>query len=180
MPVVALVGYTNAGKSTLLNALTTAGVAESAQLFSTLDPVTRRLRLPSGQQVLVTDTVGVIHKLPPMVVAAFRATLEELQEASLLLHMVDVTHHNAQEQVRVVEDILQNLNLHGKPTVLVLNKVDLLPAGSDGAIAPETHARLSTGFHDGVRISAVSRFGLDKLLHRIDAALVEVLQPTVA
>ena len=180
IPVVALVGYTNAGKSTLLNVLTGAGVAESAQLFSTLDPVTRRLRLPSGQQVLLTDTVGVIHKLPPMVVAAFRATLEELQEASLLLHVADVTHHNAPEQVRVVEDILQDLDLQRKPVVLVLNKVDLLSAGSDGTTAHHIHDALSTDSPGGLRVSATKRLGLDELLRRIDAALEDVLELIVS
>ncbi|MFC1935749.1 GTPase HflX [Chloroflexota bacterium] len=180
IPVVALVGYTNTGKSTLLNVLTGAGVAESAQLFSTLDPVTRRLRLPSGQQVLLTDTVGIIHKLPPMVVAAFRATLEELQEASLLLHVADVTHHNAQEQVRVVEDILQDLDLQRKPVVLVLNKVDRLLSVSNGTAADHAIGELSTNFLEGVRVSATKRLGLDKLLRHIDAALEKVLELTVS
>jgi len=179
IPVVALVGYTNAGKSTLFNALTTAGVVESTQLFSTLDPVTRRIRLPSGQRVLLTDTVGFIHKLPPTVVAAFRATLEELQEADLLLHVVDMTHHNAQEQVSVVEGVLRDLDLHEKPVVMVLNKVDLLPSGSNGTPADHTHHELLARSLDGVRVSAVKRMGLDKLLGCIDAALTQVLTVTM-
>ncbi|MBI4340095.1 MAG: GTPase HflX, partial [Chloroflexi bacterium] len=135
-PVVALVGYTNAGKSTLFNALTSAGVLESSQLFATLDPVTRRIRLPSSQQALLTDTVGFIHKLPPMVVAAFRATLEELDEATLLLHVVDISHPNAPEQIKVVGSTLADLGLQSKSALLVLNKVDVLlngdPRGLEG------------------------------------------------
>ena len=124
-PVVALVGYTNAGKSTLFNTLSRAGVDTENRLFSTLDPVTRRLALPTGQQFLITDTVGFIHKLPPSIVAAFRATLEELDEADLLLHIVDITHKNAANQCLTVESILKELNLESKPRVTVFNKLDL-------------------------------------------------------
>ena len=124
-PVVALVGYTNAGKSTLFNTLSKAGVDTENRLFSTLDPVTRRLALPTGQQFLITDTVGFIHKLPPSIVAAFRATLEELDEADLLLHIVDITHHNAANQCLTVENILRELNLESKPRITVFNKLDL-------------------------------------------------------
>ncbi|MEE8443462.1 MAG: GTPase HflX, partial [Dehalococcoidia bacterium] len=178
IPIIALVGYTNAGKSTLFNVLTTAGVVESRQLFSTLDPVTRQIRLPSGHRVLLTDTVGFIHKLPPTVVAAFRATLEELQEASLLLHVVDVTHRNSPEQVRVVEGILQDLDLHRKPVVLVLNKVDLLPGGADSQPTHFVRDDSSVDFSGGVMVSAATRFGLDGLLRRIDVALADVLEAT--
>ncbi len=129
VPVVALVGYTNAGKSTLLNTLSGADVLVEDKLFATLDPTTRRLRLPDGQTVLLTDTVGFIHKLPPTVVAAFRATLEELEEADLLLHVVDITHKNAAEQCQTVEDILADLGLEQKPRLTLLNKVDLLGPG---------------------------------------------------
>jgi len=124
-PVVALVGYTNAGKSTLFNTLSKAGVDTENRLFSTLDPVTRRLALPTGQQFLITDTVGFIHKLPPSIVAAFRATLEELDEADLLLHIVDITHHNAANQCLTVENILRELSLESKPRITVFNKLDL-------------------------------------------------------
>ena len=184
IPVVALVGYTNAGKSTLFNALTTAGVAESTQLFSTLDPITRRIRLPSHQQVLLTDTVGFIHKLPPSVVAAFRATLEELQEASLLLQVVDVAHRNAAEQMRVVEDALRDLQVDRVPVMRVLNKIDLLlpePDGSrsgHGLIGPGEGDSL-VSMPDGLRVSAVTGRGLDVLLRHIDATLAEVLDVTV-
>jgi len=126
IPVVALVGYTNAGKSTLLNALSHADVFVEGKLFATLDPTTRRLTLPDKGAVLVTDTVGFIRKLPPTIVTAFRATLEELDEASLLLHVVDLASPNAQEQCQTVEDILADLNLTKKPRITALNKIDLL------------------------------------------------------
>jgi GTP-binding protein HflX len=178
-PVVALVGYTNAGKSTLFNTLTSAGVLSSPRLFATLDPVTRRIRLPSSQQALLTDTVGFIHKLPPMVVAAFRATLEELDEATLLLHVVDISHPNAAEQVKVVNSTLADLGLQNKPALLVLNKVDLL-MGKDGiggvqkleeAAAAAVEA---SGGLEAVRVSAATRYGVDALLRRIDQRLARV------
>ncbi len=125
IPVVALIGYTNAGKSTLFNMLTKASVSVEDRLFSTLDPVTRRLALPTGQQLLITDTVGFIHKLPPSIIAAFHATLEELDEADLLLHVVDIIHRNAANQCLSVERILSDLNLGGKPRITVFNKLDL-------------------------------------------------------
>ena len=125
IPIVALVGYTNAGKSTLFNTLSRASVTVENKLFSTLDPVTRSLALPNGEQFLITDTVGFIHKLPPSIIAAFRATLEELDEADLLLHVVDITHKNAANQCLTVEKILDDLNLKNKPKITVFNKIDL-------------------------------------------------------
>ncbi len=133
--VASLVGYTNAGKSTLLNRLTGAGVVAEDRLFSTLDPVTRRIALPSGRDVLLSDTVGFIQKLPPKVIAAFRATLEEVEESSVILHVVDITHPNAAGQAEVVDQILNELGLSEKPRILVLNKTDLLDT-SNGA-SPE-------------------------------------------
>ena len=130
-PLVSLVGYTNAGKSTLFNALVRAGVLAEAKPFSTLDPITRRMAMPDGTLALLTDTVGFIHKLPHTLVAAFRATLEELAEADLLLHVVDVSHHNAAEHVQVVEDTLAELKLQDKPRLLVLNKMDLAVASEE-------------------------------------------------
>ena len=125
-PMATLVGYTNAGKSTLFNALSNAGVPAEDQLFNTLDPVTRRLRLPDGGDLLLSDTVGFIQKLSPTVVAAFRATLAELSQADLLLHVIDITHPKAPEQAEVVEQTLTDLDLGGKPRLLVINKMDLL------------------------------------------------------
>ena len=126
IPIVALVGYTNGGKSTLLNALSQAEVSIENKLFTTLDPTTRRLALSDRRVVLLSDTVGFIRKLPPAIIRAFRATLEELHEASLLLHVVDLASHNAAAQCQTVEDILADLDLMAKPRVTALNKIDLL------------------------------------------------------
>lgn len=172
VPVVALVGYTNAGKSTLFNALTTAGVTESSALFATLDPVTRRVRLPNDQNVLMSDTVGFIHKLPPTVVAAFHATLEELHDADILLHVVDVTHKNMRQHIAVVEEILSDLGLREKPDLLVLNKADLLPNDS-AFLSNEGDAG------EGTVVSAATRRGLDELLVRVNSLLTQVMVMTV-
>jgi GTP-binding protein HflX len=170
IPVVALVGYTNAGKSTLLNILSQADVLVEDKLFSTLDPVTRRLALPNGQQFLLTDTVGFIHKLPPPIVAAFRATLEELAEADLLLHVVDITHHDAAEQFQTVEEILADLNLTSKPQITVLNKIDVV--GNQEEMNDLDQTALAKPPDDTtVVISALKGWGLDKLLDKIAVAL---------
>src|SRR4030043_488738 len=166
IPVVALVGYTNAGKSTLLNALSQAGVLTEDKLFSTLDPVTRRLALPKGQQFLLTDTVGFIHKLPPSIVAAFRPTLEELAEADLLLHVVDITHHDAAEQFQTVEEILADLNLANKPQITVLNKIDVVGNQEEINTLAQT-APAKPPDDNTVVISALKDWGLDKLLNMI-------------
>jgi GTP-binding protein HflX len=167
-PVVALVGYTNAGKSTLLNALTGAGVLSEDKLFATLDPTTRRTALPSGREVLVTDTVGFINNLPTMLVAAFRATLEEINEASVLLHVVDVTHPNAAEQSATVNDVLEELGADGKPTVIALNKIDLLE--ERGESLTEVVAPLGLDA-DAVPISAATGEGLRILLAAVERLL---------
>ena len=172
LPVVSLVGYTNAGKSTLFNALSDAGVAVHDRLFSTLDPVTKRIWLPTGGNILLTDTVGFIHKLPPTVVDAFRATLEELQEADLLLHVIDITHPKAPEQVEVVEDTLKELGLAETPRLLVVNKMDLLaqsPDGVDRAGLPSL-----PGEHPGVLVSGALGWNMDGLLQEIEARLKEL------
>jgi GTP-binding protein HflX len=169
VPVVAIVGYTNAGKSTLLNRLTAAGVLSEDQLFATLDPTTRRITLPGGRPVLLTDTVGFINHLPTTLVAAFRATLEEIEEATVLLHVLDISHDNAQEQAETVRELLEELNVAGKPMVTALNKVDKLGATTDPAtVADELH--LPT---DYVPISAERGLGIDALLERIEAAVGE-------
>jgi len=126
IPVIALVGYTNAGKSTLLNTLSQADVSVENKLFVTLDPTTRRLVLPGNCTVLMTDTVGFIRKLPPAIVNSFQATLEELSEAFLLIHVVDFSASDAAEQCQAVEDVLDDLNLMDKPRITALNKIDLL------------------------------------------------------
>lgn len=126
MPTISLVGYTNAGKSSLLKILADDSIVARNQLFSTLDPVTRRVRLPSGINILVTDTVGFIRKLPPSLIAAFRATLEEVTDANLIVHVLDISHRNAPEHVEVVQSILKDLNADLKPQLLILNKSDLV------------------------------------------------------
>ena len=164
--VVALVGYTNAGKSTLLNALSKANVAAEDKPFSTLDPVTRRIALPNNRQVLLTDTVGFIHKLPPSIVESFRATLEEIDEADLLIHVVDITHSNAAEQYQTVEDILADLKLDIKPRITVLNKVDR--AAESMEELGEMTFHLKAPSDSIVTISALKGWGLTQLLHKIE------------
>ncbi|WP_171420892.1 GTPase HflX [Corallococcus exercitus] len=162
VPVISIVGYTNAGKSTLLNAITNAEVLAEDKLFATLDPTSRRLRFPQEREVIITDTVGFIRDLPKDLVAAFRATLEELYDASLLLHVVDASDPARDDQVEAVEKILQSLGLMEKPRLMVWNKADQLPADE-----VETLLR-SRG---GVAISAVKREGLATLLAKADTTL---------
>jgi GTP-binding protein HflX len=165
-PVAALVGYTNAGKSTLFNALSRTNVIAENKPFSTLDPVTRRLTSPDGVTFLLTDTVGFIHKLPPSIIAAFRATLEELQEADLILHVVDVTHRNAADQYRTVEDILNDLGLKDKPRLLIINKIDIaLRRPEDVLKLPPDLAQTESS--EIFLVSALKGWYLDRLLNGI-------------
>jgi len=164
-PLASIVGYTNAGKSTLLNRLTGADVLAVDKLFATLDPTTRRLRLPSNQNVLLTDTVGFIRKLPHGLVEAFKATLEEVVQADLLLHVVDVSHPQANEQIQSVDAVLKEIGADGKPTVMVFNKTDRLN-GSREALN-----RLLDRYPHGVAISAASGDGIPALLAELGTQL---------
>ena len=162
LPVISIVGYTNAGKSTLLNALTKAEVLAEDKLFATLDPTSRRLRFPTEREVIITDTVGFIRDLPKDLVNAFRATLEELSDASLLLHVVDLSDPNRDQQVEAVERILEGLELLDKPRLLVWNKAD--------RVAPE-EVEIVLRTRGGVAISAAGREGLSALLEQADRTL---------
>jgi GTPase len=203
LPVVAIVGYTNAGKSTLLNALVgasvvdaqgrqqelpTRGVYVANQLFATLDPTTRRVKLPSGSEALFTDTVGFIQKLPTELVAAFRATLEEITEADVLLHVLDASHTNVRDQAHAVEETLREIKVGDKPMVIALNKIDKSPrrveerrAQADlSLISPHAQRPSFLVTQDefmregnAVRISALKGQGLDELLVYIERALAE-------
>ena len=177
IPTVSLVGYTNAGKSTLLNALSRAEISIEDKLFTTLEPTTRRLTLSNNNTVLLSDTVGFIRKLPLTIVTAFRATLEELSEASLLLHVVDLTSHNAANQCQTVEEILSDLNLMNKPRITVLNKIDLLlPAdktwNESEAIDYLSHWREKID-KTTVVVSASKKWGLSRLLEIISHTLFQ-------
>jgi GTP-binding protein HflX len=166
LEVVALVGYTNTGKSSLLNRLSGSDVLVEDKLFATLDPTTRRVRLPGGRQVLFTDTVGFIKKLPHHLVAAFRATLEGIEEADLLLHVADASHPKADAQVRTVGEVLSELGVADKPTLLVWNKLDLVPGG----------AAAETGRDAGQpAVSVKTGEGLAELLRLIEERLREQL-----
>ncbi len=163
LPVAALVGYTNAGKTTLLNRLTGAGRAAADQLFVTLDPTARLVAGGERAPFILTDTVGFIRKLPHQLVEAFKATLEELQEADLLIHVVDASHSGLDDQAAAVEALLGELQVHDRPTIVALNKIDRL----DGGAAPRA---LVERFH-GVAVSARTGEGLDALLDRVEEAL---------
>jgi GTPase len=171
-PVVALVGYTNAGKSTLLNRLTDADVLSEDQLFATLDPTTRRVALPSGRVALLTDTVGFINNLPTMLIAAFRATLEEISEATVLVHVMDISHPNASDQADTVRDVLADLDVIDKPMITALNKIDLLEGFGDPSEVTEDLSLPS----EYVPISAARGLGIHELLKRIDHVISETFQ----
>jgi GTP-binding protein HflX len=162
--LVSLVGYTNAGKSTLLNALTGADVLAYDQLFATLDPTTRQLRLPNHQPALLTDTVGFIRKLPHDLVESFKATLEEIGEADLLLHVIDTSHPHVDRQIDAVNGVLRELGVHDKPMICVLNKMDLPSAQAQAY-------RLATYLGQSVQVSAVAGTGLDDLKNALADAL---------
>jgi len=166
MPVatIALVGYTNAGKSTLFNSLTKAGVLESSKMFATLDPTIRSVALPSKRQALLSDTVGFIRNLPHTLVSAFRATLEEVQRASLILHVSDASSPLSAEQDVQVERVLKELEVEAKPRLRVMNKIDLLPEAERDALC-EGGAT--------VCVSAIQGAGIPALLERIDDMLQE-------
>lgn len=167
VPTLAIVGYTNAGKSSLINALSGSSIYAKDELFATLDPHSRRLRFPNEQEVVVTDTVGFINHLPESLMKAFMATLEELYDADVLFHVVDIANENYLQQVNVVNEVLSELDLANKPTVLVLNKIDKL--------TPEEIASRKKILGGGIAISAHTKEGLDNLvdraLHTIEAYL---------
>ncbi|MEZ8006987.1 MAG: GTPase HflX [Amylibacter sp.] len=171
-PIVALVGYTNAGKSTLFNRMTGADVFAKDMLFATLDPTMREVELPSGQKIILSDTVGFISELPTQLIAAFRATLEEVLDANLILHVRDISHEETQAQADDVKDILNDLNItsHAKADMIeVWNKTDLL-SDKDWVGAKNTSSR-----HDKVQaVSAVTGYGLKNLLAEIEICLQEV------
>jgi len=160
--VLSIVSYTNAGKSTLLNALTSSDVHIEDKMFATLDPVSRRLRFPREREVIITDTVGFIRDLPDELMAAFRATLEELEDASLLMHVVDVASPDLERRMAAVRKILAEIGLGDAPELLVFNQADRLPPGEADAIA----RRLG-----GVAVSAIDRTGLSELLARAEKLL---------
>jgi GTP-binding protein HflX len=170
IPTVALVGYTNAGKSTLLNHLARSDVYVADQLFATLDPTTRRVELSGGYHALFTDTVGFIQKLPTTLVEAFHATLEEITEADLLLHVVDISHPNAMDQFNAVQDTLDKLEAKHIPVVTALNKIDRL---SD----PESAMEVAENYSKAVAISAVDGSGVKDLLQVVQEELYEKYTP---
>jgi GTP-binding protein HflX len=163
-PLVSIVGYTNAGKSTLLNVLTDAEVLVEDKLFATLDPTTRRLRLPTNQNALLSDTVGFIRKLPHQLVESFKATLEEVVEADLLMHVIDAANPAAEEQIKSVNEVLKEISADEKPTLMVFNKIDLLPGGNGNLhwLREHDHA---------VAVSASNKQGLEELMDELGTML---------
>jgi GTP-binding protein HflX len=172
LPVISIVGYTNAGKSTLLNTLTNSSVSAEHRMFATLDPTSRRLRLPREQEVIINDTVGFIRDLPPDLLSAFRATLEEIGDSSLLIHLVDVSNPRFQQQIESVERILTELRLQEIPTLLALNKSDLLEADQLKLIASQLE---QAGARAVVAISALDASTLRPLLEKAGSMLARDL-----
>jgi GTP-binding protein HflX len=167
VPIVSIVGYTNAGKSTLLNVLTSSHVLAEARMFATLDPTTRRLRLPREREVIINDTVGFIRDLPPDLLAAFKSTIEEIAGSSLLIHLVDASNPRWQQQIESVDRTLAELELNRIPRLLVFNKTDLVD--NDTLVAMQRETSLQKGV-ESIAISAASRSTLQPLLQRIEAA----------
>jgi GTP-binding protein HflX len=175
--IISLVGYTNAGKSALFNQITSSKVIERNQLFSTLDTTTRQLYLPSGTAATISDTVGFVHKLPPVLVAAFTATLEEALEADLLLQVIDVSSPYAAEQAQVVSDQLSDMGIADTPRVLVLNKLDLVVDSPDEPLALDVLGRIDVAtFRRVVTTSATKNWGIDDLRNAVDAAVSPATQ----
>ena len=168
LPIISLVGYTNAGKSTLLNALTQSDVYAERKMFATLDPTSRRLRLPYEQEVIINDTVGFIRDLPDALVSAFRATLEEISDSDLLVHIIDASNPRVTQQVESVDKILNDLKLSSIPQILVLNKSDLVPAEDVGALCRQLSLDKPV---DCVSISAIQRETLRPLVELIAASI---------
>jgi GTP-binding protein HflX len=158
------VGYTNAGKSTLLRALTRTEVLVADKMFATLDPASRRLRFPRDREVIVTDTVGFIRDLPPALVAAFHATLEELREADVFLHVVDASQEGIEQRMAAVHKVLANMGLRERPEILVFNKIDALPPGEGARIAAQ---------YGGVAVSAAQQIGFESVLERAEFELFD-------
>ena len=173
IPVVALAGYTNAGKSSILNLLAGEGSRAENRLFSTLDPVTRKIMLSDGSKALLTDTVGFIQKLPTTLIAAFRATLEEASDADLILHVIDVSHHNRLEQSRSVVGLLDELRLADKPVVTVLNKVDRFSEDFDFEL-DDSFQKFSEDFGNMVFCSAKTGLGRGSLLKALELELMNI------
>ena len=159
VPVLSIVGYTNAGKSTLLRALTGADVDVENKMFATLDPTSRRLRFPREREVIVTDTVGFIRDLPPDLALAFRATLEELRDADLFLHVVDAASPDGAQRIETVREVLREMGYGDTPELLVFNQIDRIPGATAGAQ------------RDGVGISALRKTGLRELLEEVEKTL---------
>jgi GTP-binding protein HflX len=171
LPIISIVGYTNAGKSTLLNTLTASDVRAEQRMFATLDPTSRRLRLPREREVIINDTVGFIRDLPPDLLSAFRATLEEISESGLLIHLVDISNRRFEQQIESVERILRELKLAEIPMIVALNKADLVePELQEAAVRQMTRAG-----RDAVVVSAIDASSLAPLLEKAGAILARDL-----